>query len=454
MARIVLTTFGSSGDINPFVALGLGLRARGHDVVFAVEDSFRDLVERAGFPVAHLSGDAIAMMNAQSLDLLRDTNPFRSVHTLVRDYIVPTTRPRIEDLRAACVGADLLVASPFQVAAAFVHDLTGVPLVTVTLTPVTIPSARVNPAPQQPALPAALDPLVNRITWGVGLALMSAFFDPPINRIRAEYHLPPLRRWMYTGKEHWSPRTALAVSAGFFTPPPDLPETVSMTGFLYWDTPTDWREPPELTAFFAGGAPVVAVSSGSMSSQLGSVFADFYATSVAALQRVRARVLIVGAAPGSLPDSLPDDTLTLPYAPFSAIYPRCAAVIHHGGIGTTAQGLRAGAPALIVPWGVDQFFAGAQVEAIGAGRWLQRKRYTVARAAPLLDDLLRQKRYRSRAREIAGQIAREDGIGALCDLLEDEIKRQRAQRNVVLNRMTAPQQARAGMHPGKDGDNE
>jgi hypothetical protein len=83
---------------------------------------------------------------------------------------------------------------PFQVAASFIHDLTGIPLVTVTLTPVTIPSAQVNPAPQQLGLPKALDPLVNRITWGVGLALMGAYFDPPINRIRAEYHLPPLRQ--------------------------------------------------------------------------------------------------------------------------------------------------------------------------------------------------------------------------------------------------------------------
>src|SRR5215831_9120146 len=298
MARIVLTTFGSSGDINPYIALAFGLRARGHEVTFAVEDCFRDLVERVGFHVAHLAGDAMAAMNEQSLDLLRYTNPFRSVYSLIRDYIVPTARPRIEDLRAACAGADLLVASPFQVAASFIHDLTGIPLVTLTLTPVTIPSAQVNPAPQQLGLPKALNPMVNRVTWGVGLALMGVFFDPPINRIRAEYHLPPLRHWMYTGKDHWSPRNALAVSHAFFTPPPDLPETVSVTGFLYWDISTPWREPPELTAFFAGDRPVVAVSSGSMSAELGPIFADFYQTSVTALERVDARALVLGAAPG------------------------------------------------------------------------------------------------------------------------------------------------------------
>jgi rhamnosyltransferase subunit B len=428
MARIVLTTFGSSGDINPFVALALGLRARGHDVLFAIEDGFRGVIEQAGFPVARLTGDALAAMNEQSRDILRDTNPLRSVRLLVSKYIVPTVRPRIEDLRAACAGADLLVSSAFQIASAFVHDLTGVPLVTVTLSPVTVPSAHVNPAPQQFGLPAALDPLVSRVTWDVSLLTMRALFDPPINRIRAEYGLAPLRQWMYTGKNHWSPRTALAVSRAFFAPPPDLPKSVSVTGFLYWDTPTDWREPPELTAFFADSAPVVAVSCGSMSAELGDMFADFYSTSLTALRRVGARALILGAAPGALPDPLPSDTLALPYAPFSTIYPRCAAVIHHGGIGTTAQGLRAGTPALIVPWGVDQFYAGAQTQAIGAGRWIQRKRYTPERAAPLLDDLLHQERYRMKAREIAGEIAHEDGVSALCDLLEDTLERQTARR--------------------------
>jgi UDP:flavonoid glycosyltransferase YjiC (YdhE family) len=81
-----------------------------------------------------------------------------------------------------------------------------------------------------------------------------------------------------------------------------------------------------------------------------------------------------------------------------------------------------------VPWGVDQFYAGAQTQAIGAGRWIQRKRYTPERAAPLLDDLLHQERYRMKARAIAGEIAHDDGVGALCDLLEDTLERQTARR--------------------------
>jgi UDP:flavonoid glycosyltransferase YjiC (YdhE family) len=110
--------------------------------------------------------------------------------------------------------------------------------------------------------------------------------------------------------------------------------------------------------------------------------------------------------------------LALPSAPFSQVYPRCAAVIHHGGIGTTAQALRAGTPQLVVPWAVDQFWTGAQVRRIGAGLTLQRKSYTANRATPLLRDLLANPLFQERCSALAGEIAREDGVATLCDVLE------------------------------------
>jgi rhamnosyltransferase subunit B len=100
------------------------------------------------------------------------------------------------------------------------------------------------------------------------------------------------------------------------------------------------------------------------------------------------------------------------------VYPRCAVVIHHGGIGTVAQALRAGVPALIVPWGADQYLNAAQVAHLGAGRWLQRHCYTTERAAHGLDALLHQAWYRERTQALAALIAQEDGVGALCDALE------------------------------------
>jgi UDP:flavonoid glycosyltransferase YjiC (YdhE family) len=209
----------------------------------------------------------------------------------------------------------------------------------------------------------------------------------------------------------------VAVSPAFFPPPADWPPRVRETGFLYWDQPGDWREPPELAAFLAGPTPVVAVSSGSMSLEMGAAFGDFYRESVTAIRASGARVLVLGAPDGALAEPLPEDVVALPFAPFSRVYPRCAAVIHHGGIGTTAQALRAGTPQLVVPWAVDQFWTGAQAQRIGVGLTLQRRSYTSTRATPLLRDLLTNPLYRTRCSAIAREIAREDGVATLCDAI-------------------------------------
>src|SRR5262249_17584060 len=153
------------------------------------------------------------------------------------------------------------------------------------------------------------------------------------------------------------------------------PPFIRVTGFLFWDTPSDWADPSDLAAFLSGERPVIAVSSGSVGPSVQEEFAYFFEASVEAVRRLGAPALVIGAHPGALPEPLPADVLVLPYAPFSQVYPRCAAAIHHGGIGTIGQGLRAGLPALIVPWGADQPFNGTLVERAGAGRLLLRRSY-------------------------------------------------------------------------------
>jgi UDP:flavonoid glycosyltransferase YjiC (YdhE family) len=200
---------------------------------------------------------------------------------------------------------------------------------------------------------------------------------------------------------------------------PDWPPGIEVTGFCFWDTPTDWSQPAELTAFLDGSRSVVAISSGSISRQVGTTFDRFYEVSIEAVRRVGGRALVIGAPPESLPDPLPDDVFALPFAPFSGVYPRCTAVIHHGGIGMTAQALRAGVPSLVVPWGFDQFFTAAQVTHISAGLWMSRRRYTFRRVARALQALLQKdSTYRRRALTIAAQIAEEDGVGNLCAAIE------------------------------------
>ncbi len=422
MARIVLTTYGSSGDLNPILALGLGLRARGHAVLIAVEEAHRAAVLAAGLPVHPLSGDNDAVLLPYRHVLFSDLSPLTFAKILLERSILPALPAAVESLRTACVGSDLLVSTMQQAASGIVAELTRVPWVSMALSPTAIPSVSSAPHPALAAVPRPLQPLINRAVWAALRPAARRLGDERLNRVRASFGLRPRRDILLLGNR--SPfLTAVAVSPTFFPRPRDWPRHVRPTGFLFWDTPTTWEEPATLTDFLAAPRPVVAVSSGSMSPLVGDVFAAFYRTSVAAIRREGARALVIGASPAAMPAPMSADVLALPFAPFSTIYPRCAAVIHHGGIGTTAQALRAGVPALVAPWGVDQYFDGMQVARLGAGRWLPRRRYTVARVVRDLTALLRQPSYQAQARAIADQMAREDGVATLCSEIEDILKR-------------------------------
>ena len=417
MPRVIITSYGSTGDLNPFLAIGAALRDRGHAVTFAVEDSFAPAVTALDFPTHRLSGDMEADLLPYQRAMFGGGSPFASVGAIVNHYIAPHLRARIEELRAACEGADLLLSSASQMAARAVAELTGIPWISVALSP-TFASRYLVPQPQAFELPALLQHTANRIGWSLGNAALRRIVDRPINAARAELGLPPGRDLLSYGSLSRA-YTAVAVSPGFAPRPPDWPTYVRVTGFCFWDTPSAWREPPELAALLDGARPVVAVSAGSMAPSVRRQFVDFFTASVAAIWSIGARALVIGAEPESLPEiARESETLVLPFAPFSSVYPRCAAVIHHGGIGTLAQALRAGVPSLVVPWGADQFFTAGQVARIGAGRWLRRRGYTAERARRALDALLNDTGYRQRTRAIAEQIASEDGPGVICAAVE------------------------------------
>jgi rhamnosyltransferase subunit B len=417
MSRILLTTFGSSGDLNPFLAVGLGLRARGHQVTFAIQNNLQSQVVALGFPYAPLTGNAESALMTRAETLVTRATPLASLRILMNEVILPALRPQIAELRAACADADVMISSAQQIAASFAADLTAIPWASIALSPVLFPSAHIEPQPSPVPIPQVLQPLANRASWAMGMLAVRRLWDDPVNRVRREYGLPPRRDVAQTG--NLSHRlTALAVSPAYTPRPPDWPAWVHETGFCFWDTPESWQEPPELTAFLAGERPVVALSSGSVSDKVGSAFDPMYDAGIAAIRRAGARALVIGAPAASLPHPLPDDVFAVGFAPFSRVYPRCAAAIHHGGIGTLAQGLRAGTPALVVPWGVDQFFAGAQLARIGAGRWIRRPAFTAERGAAEITALLEEPSYRKRASEIAQQIAAEDGVADFIALLE------------------------------------
>ncbi|MBO0777327.1 MAG: glycosyltransferase family 1 protein [Ktedonobacteraceae bacterium] len=421
MARMVITTFGSMGDLNPFIALGTALRSRGHDVLFSVEGNLEPQISLQGFPVRLLTGDQEKALAPFRQQIFHRDQPLLSLRLLVEQYILPTLPAKVAELREICQQADLLISVAPQFAASIVAELLHLPWVSVVLTPSTLPSARVAAQPLSTPLPAPLQRWRNRFSWFLAGIFLRQIVDQPINRVRREFQVPPRTNLMWTG--NLSPHlTALAVSPAFLPRPDDWPESLLMTGFYFWDRPQSWQCPEMLKDFLQTDQPIVAVTAGSVVPEERAVFAAYYQTSIESILACGARALVINAPQTAILPEGREDILYLSFVPFSEVFPACAAVIHHGGIGTIAQCLRAGVPSLVVPGGMDQPFNAAQMVQRQAGLWIPRKQYTTRRAERALNRLLSTPAYQERMREIRAQILQEDGVTTFCAAVEQLLR--------------------------------
>lgn len=427
MTRIIITTFGSTGDLNPFIALGLGLRSRGYDVLFAVESNFAQKVSALGFSVRTLTGDQTEALGPYGQQIFNSDQPLTSLRLLLERYILPTLPTRVAELQEICQQADLLISVASEFAASIVADLLHIPWISVILTPSTLPSASIPAQPLQVSLPGFLQRLSNRFSWWAGGMVLRRMVDRPVNRVRRAQHVPLRSNLMWTGNLSRS-FTALAVSPAFMPRPSDWPEYVHTTGFCFWDSSIDWEPSETLKAFLHTEKPIVAVTAGTVAAEQRTLFASYYRTSMESILACSARALLINAPEIAISPEQREDVLQIPFAPFSQVFPACAAVIHHGGIGTIAQCLQAGVPSLVVPGGVDQPFNAAQLVQRKAGLWIPRKRYTAMRAEHALKALLDTPTYREQTRKIQTQIGQEDGVAAVCAAVEQLVSRKDAQK--------------------------
>ncbi len=295
MARIIVSTFGSTGDLNPFIALGSVLRERGHEVVFAVQDLFAPVIVGQGFGLRSLSGNVVEAMAAAGSQTLGANNAIPSLRALVRYGIMPVLDAQVKELREACRDADMLVTSYGQIAGSFVAAERDLPWATVALSPTTVPSAYIFAQPLPRYLPPGLKVAANRLVWGLGSVVLRQIADRPINRLRSQYGLQPLRESLWLGAA--SPQLVCVACSPTFQPiPPDWPARVKMTGFCFWDIPQSWEPPPALQAFLRVRRPYIVVTAGSIAPSASSAFAGYFQTSVAAVSALGLR------APSGWPD--------------------------------------------------------------------------------------------------------------------------------------------------------
>jgi UDP:flavonoid glycosyltransferase YjiC (YdhE family) len=415
--RIVLTTFGSLGDLHPYLAVALGLKARGHEAVIATSGYYRQKIEALGLGFRalrpdHPDWDADPGLVRRLLDRRKGSE------CVIREFVMPALRETYEDTLAAAEGADLLVSHMLTFTTPLAAEKKGIPWASTFLQPLGFFSAYDPPVlPQAPFLAKLrfLGPAFHRaLFWCARWSVRS--WCEPWHRLRAEVGLPPTPASPLFEGQH-SPSLVLALFSKLLADrQPDWPRQTVITGFPFYDRDGEGGMPQELTQFLGAGPPPLVFTLGT-SAVLDA--GPFYEHSAAAARLLgRRAVLLVGKDPRNRPGSLPDGVVAFAYAPYSELFPGAAAVVHQGGIGTTAQAMRSGRPMLVMPYAHDQPDNAGRVTRLGIARTISRNRYAPDRAAAELRELLDNPAYSQRASTVGEKVRQEDGVRAACEALE------------------------------------
>lgn len=408
--RIILVPIGSAGDVHPYIGIGCELKRRGHEVQVMTSEYFRELVEKAGLEFT--ASSTLEDFNRLVVDpLLWD--PWRGFEFIARNAFLPFVPKLYEFLEQAHIpGQTLVVGSSFAWGARIAQEKLNLPLVTLHLQPAAFPSLYETPVYSPAAWLAGMPVPLKRAHFQLIDILTDAVVAPEINRVRASLGLQPvprvIREWTH------SPLRTIGLFPEWFSPRQrDWPAGVHLTGFPLYDVDHIQTMPEEVEAFLDQGPAPVVFTSGSAMKQARSMFE----VSAEACRRLGCRGLLINKFEDQIPASLPPGVMAARYAPFSRLFPRAAAVVHHGGIGTTAQALAAGVPQLVTPFAHDQFDNAARVVRLGAGEQLHTSRYRVKPLAAALERLMKDAALRERAQAMR---LRFDGPAALsqtCDLI-------------------------------------
>jgi UDP:flavonoid glycosyltransferase YjiC (YdhE family) len=337
---------------------------------------------------------------------------------VIRELLLPVLRESYADTLAAAAGADLLVANLAAYAARLVAEKTGTAWVSAIHIPLGIASAYDPPMlPGVPALAKALRPL-GPAFWKPArdfLKWLTRSWARPWYRLRHEIGLPPApdRNPLVDGH---APSLSLALfSRRLADKQRDWPPQAVVTGFPWYDRDGGAGLPPALSRFLDDGPPPLVFTLGTAVSADAGPFYEHSATAARLLGR---RAVLILKDPRNRPPTLPEGVTAFDYAPFSELFPRAAAVVHHGGIGTTGLALRSGRPMLVMPCAWDQPDNAERAARLGVARVLPRHRYVPARIAAELRRLLDDPAYSRRASAVGDQVRQEDGVRTACDALE------------------------------------
>ena len=415
--RVVLATHGTLGDLHPLMALALALRARGIDTVIGSHDNFREKVESVGIPF-HAYGPGYDTyrkdLKISQDELVRRMS--RDHAYMLRQLVAPYLKSAVQDLMPLVKDADMVIGSRYAYGAHIAARLCGKPYTALALQPAVMLSAYDPPKLKDAYFNTepknAIGRTHNRVIKLIGAGLLASGMGP-VRKIYQSYGLTPQDRIDGIVADQ---QTLALYSPMMGKVQPDFPPRTQIVGFPFFDSESGAAASlrPELDAFLSAGRPPIVFSLGSV-----AVFDSdqFYRQAIEACKRLGERCVILAGDGPLVGEDFGADVFIIPYAPHSLLFPRALAVVHHGGIGSTAQGLRAGRPQLITPVFADQFDNAYRLERMGLGHSLDFSLWSVDRAEAALRALLASKTLADKAAAIAPVIAQENGADRAADII-------------------------------------
>ncbi len=404
--RVLIAPAGSHGDILPFVAIGREFQRRGHEVRFFANEIFAAAVEGAGLPFRSIGTAEEYLGFLKKPDL---NHPLRSLKIIAE--AMDEANPAIFDAFVAEIvpGESIIVNSALAFGARAVAEIYGIPCASIHLQPAVLRGGSdVTRADGFTAALRGVQGLLRRAVWYLADRLViGPTIERAVNRRRVARALPPVDRPFH----RWIHETDALV--GLFPPwfalrERDWPAKLTLTGFPLYDGDAD-ELPAALEAFLKSGEPPIAFTAGTATAASHAFFAE----SVEACRRSGRRGILLTHVAEQIPQNLPANVLHVSYVPFSALLPRVAAFVHHGGIGTLSQALRAGVPQLIRPMAHDQFDNAARAVALGVAIKIPARKYRAERVVKALERLMSDVPMRERCAQVAAKVTG-DGVSAAC----------------------------------------
>lgn len=428
--RIAITTIGTLGDVQPFVALALTLRRRGYDVVLATSDDFEPFIRSYGIEFASLGGDVQAFLRQSQFDSAMTKNVVLHAPGLLRDG----QKILKEASRRAWLISQDADAIVFQNNTSFSLDIAearGIPALITAFQPLSptneFPYFEYGLDPIDPQLyrfsrepfgkSPAIDPVINRLSYTVQ-KVQQAYWDLPRDRLRRTLGLKPKKKMMFPGNPRGDIPVLHAYSASISPAPGDWADNNIITGFWRLDDLSGWTPSPAFREFLGKGDAPVYLGFGSMS------FGAQRNTEIItrALKMWGGRAVIGKGWGGVKEEALPDTVFVVDRAPHTELFKHVKAVVHHGGAGTTHTGLYAGRPSFAVPQFFDQPYWGRRLYELGVGpQPVRLRKLTPHILASALDDLTSTPSYARAAEALGEKLKLEDGTNLAVDVIEETI---------------------------------